>query len=628
MLLAGLNRIQKSFGAFPVLNDATMKISSGEKRGLIGPNGSGKTTLIRLICRDLEPDSGSVYCAPEIQIGHVRQHVESTGEETVLAYALGTALTVISAVEAAEARLGQATGEALDRAIADYQTYRERYDLIQGDSLQERARSMLDALGLNGKSDQVVSTLSGGEKNILSLARALLMAPELLILDEPDNHLDFNGVAWLEAFLNRFRGAVLIISHNRYLLDRVVDGVYHLEDGSLRYYDGGYSDYRETRLRELLAQQADYAANQKRLEQLEELVNRFEQIARVNSDPAWGKRLRAKRSQLDYEKQHAVAKPKTDAKSLRLDFSAPESRANIALQLTNYSRQIGDKLLFNQANLNVTCGERIALIGPNGCGKSTLLRDIATRGHWESDDIRIGPSLEMFYCAQEQEILHPERTILEELRLAAPLSNDAAARYMRRFQFNWDDLQKQIKILSGGERNRMQLALMMIHKPNFLILDEPTNHLDIPAREAVEEALTDLNATILVVSHDRYLLDKITTRVVEIVDGQFVSFIGSFSEFWYEKQRSNHKVDGRVQTRRKERSVVLNSKPAQSRDNHQIEEKIHEAEVEKQQLERLINDAFQANNYREGRNLTAKLTRLNLRIDELYGQWMQADKPV
>ncbi len=630
MRLVSMQKVEKSFGPFPVLSDVSFNISTGEKRGLIGPNGSGKTTVIRLLCGEIDADSGTVYRAPDTRIGHVRQHVEPDTDCTVLDYALGKSRSIIDALGVAEKRLGESIeGTAMDAAIEAYQAAREQYDRIQGDSLVERAESTLDSLGLQKKSAQCVRTLSGGEKNILSLASALLTEPDLLILDEPDNHLDFNGVAWLEAFLNRFRGAVLIISHNRYLLDRVVDGIFHLEGGTLKYYDGGYSAYRETRLRDLLAQQADYVANQKRLEQLEALVKKFEQIARVNSDPAWGKRLRARRSQLEHEKQHAVEKPRGEREGLRLNFEAQQSRANIALQLRKYSKSIGNTVLFDQADLEIRCGERVALIGPNGCGKTTLLRDIAERGNWESDDIRIGPSLNVFYCAQEQEILNPDRTILEELRLAAPMTHDGAARYMRRFQFVWDDLLKPIRVLSGGERNRMQLAIMMLRKPNFLILDEPTNHLDIPAREAVEEALAELDATVLVVSHDRYLLDKITTRVIDITDRRFESFIGSFSEYWYEKQRRTGRVDGRVQTRRKQRIDAAGNtsqkkmkgelKPG---DQARIEALIHEAEQEKMELERLINGSFQKSDYREGRNLSAKLARLNERIEELYGQWV------
>ncbi len=625
MLLASLTGVRKDYGADTILTDITLKISTGRKLGLIGPNGSGKSTLIRVLTGDDPATAGTVYRAGDIRIGHVCQHVDVPDGKTVLEYALDDYLSIVKALKAEELSLAATPESAIEKALESYQRVRDAYDRLQGDYFEDRARGMLDALGLAGKFDQPVQTLSGGEKNVLSLARALLIEPDLLVLDEPGNHLDYNGVAWLESFLVNFRGAVLIVSHNRYLLDRVAEGIYHLDNGSVRYYDGGYSAFRETRLRELLAQQSDYAANQKRLDQLEQLVKRFEQIARVNSDPAWGKRLRARRSQLKREKAGAVERPVGDAPAIKLQFTSQGSRADIALQVKDYTRSFGDRVLLNEADLEIRCGEQVALIGPNGSGKSTFLRDVVSRGSWDSTEIRIGPSLRMYYCAQEQEIMDPQRTILEEIRNTAPLSRDESAKFMSKFQFGWHDLQKQIKMLSGGERNRVQLALMVLNKPNFLILDEPTNHLDIPTREAVEEALLDLDATILVVSHDRYFLDKIIQRVVAIENGKFVSYPGSFSEYWIASQQTKTRSGGRISKRRQERTSPRKTSGKSMGDPAVMEKKINAAESEKTDLERLINNAFESNDYREGRNLSRKLERINARLDELYEQWMDTE---
>jgi ATP-binding cassette, subfamily F, member 3 len=624
MLLVNLQKIKKEFAARTILEDVSLKITSHQKLGLIGPNGSGKTTLVKILTGEMEPSDGSVKKAKDLRIGHVRQHVEVSMDITVLAYALGQFQQISDQLLSAEKQLSEVNAGAMDSALKIYQAARDEYDRIQGDHFQNKAHIMLDALGLQGKLDQSVNSLSGGEKNVLSMARALLAEPDLLVLDEPGNHLDFSGIAWLEDFLNNFKGAVLIISHNRYLLDRVVDGLYCLENRGVRYYNGGYSAYRETRLRELLAQQSDYVANQKRLKRLEDLVLRFEQIARTYADPAWGKRLRARRSQLEREKRTAVEKPKGDHPGLKLNFRSQGSKANIALQIKHYSKAFDDRVIFDKADLEISCGERVALIGPNGSGKSTLLKDIVAHGNWDSDEIRIGPSLEVFYCAQEQEILHPEWTLMEEIRNTVPYTPNETAKFMSRFNFTWDDLQKPIKALSGGERNRVQLALMMLNKPNFLILDEPTNHLDIPAREAVEDALCDLDATILAVSHDRYFLDKIVNRVIEIDGGKLVSYSGGFSDYWFSKKQSLSKTSGRIKKRRQDREQPKSS--GKSRHNEQdLERKIGEAEEEKRQLEELINTAFNNNDYREGRRITQKLNLLNTRLKDLYDQWMEAD---
>ena len=338
------------------------------------------------------------------------------------------------------------------------------------------------------------SALSGGEKNVLSLSQALLAEPDLLVLDEPGNHLDFGGIAWLEGFLARFRGAVLLISHNRYLLDRVVSGILHLEDGRVAAYAGNYSAYRATALRAKLAQRADYVADQKRLAQLEALVKRFEEIARRTADPAWGKRLRARKSQLSRAKEDATEKPAAEASKIRMSFTAEASRADVALQVRGYSKAFGERRLFDAAELEISCGERVALLGPNGCGKTTLLRDIVAEGAWDHATLRIGPSLRVGYCAQEQEVLDDERTVLGQMIADGVASRDRAFNLLRRFMFGRDDLDKRVGDLSGGERNRLQLARLIAQQPDFLILDEPTNHLDIPACEAIEEALADFQA--------------------------------------------------------------------------------------------------------------------------------------
>ncbi|MGH2544528.1 MAG: ATP-binding cassette domain-containing protein, partial [Ardenticatenaceae bacterium] len=330
---------------------------------------------------------------PSARIGYVPQYVEYDDNETVLDYLLVEYELLASALHDAEERLERASESDLDRALRAFQRVRDDYDRLDGDLFPHRARAMLDALGLPGRQDQKIGSLSGGEKNVLSLAKALLANPDLLMLDEPANHLDYKGVAWLEDFLNRFRGAVLIVSHSRYLLDRVVNGILQLENGRVRQYEGGYSAYRATRLRDLLAQQSDYIANQKRLAQLEALVKRFEQIARSKPDPKWGKRLRARKSQLQRERKQAVEKPILDESAIRADFASEATRANIALQIRGYSKSIGDLTLFEDAELDIAGGERVALVGPNGCGKTTLLRDIVERGSWDSDVIRIGPSM-------------------------------------------------------------------------------------------------------------------------------------------------------------------------------------------------------------------------------------------
>jgi len=623
MMLVNLQNVSKNFGAQTVLKDVSFQINSSEKLGLIGPNGAGKTTVLRIIVGKEEASAGNVAVARGARIGYVPQHVEYPADACVMDCVLETHRRLTAALRREEERLASAGEADVKRAMRAYERARDAYDHINGDTYVRRADAMLDALGLAGRGDQRVSRLSGGEMNVLALAQALLAEPDLLLLDEPANHLDYVGVAWLEGFLSRFKGAVLIVSHNRYLLDRVVQGILHLEGGTLARHEGNYSAYRAGRLRQLVAQQEDYIANQKRLAQLEALVQKFAEIARGHSAPAWGKRLRARRAQLEREKAQAVEKPMLGSSAIQPDFSTQAPKAHVALQLRGYSRAFGDLKLFDEVDLDIACGERVALIGPNGCGKTTLLRDVVETAAWENAVVRIGPSLTIGYCAQQQEVLKGDRTVLDEILAAGRLSRRDAHGVLARFLFGPDDLGKVVQNLSGGERNRLQLARLMVQKPNFLILDEPTNHLDIQAREAVEDALADYEGTILVVSHDRYFLDKVVERVVEVRDRKLVSYAGGFSDFWQARRLTELRSEGRVARRSKDRERAKERAIA-SKAVRDLERRISSTEQEKAELERGIEQALARHDRSGGRRLARQLERLQERIDGLYQQWLQA----
>ena len=622
MQIASLQDVNTHYGTHPVLMGVSFKISSGQKLGLIGANGSGKTTILRVLLGQEPPTAGSAVVSPGVKVGYVPQHTEPDEDATVTDWLLAEQRDLLADLQREEARLARSTGAKTNRVMRSYQRARDSYDRVDGDTWPQRAQAMLTAFGLEGRNDQRVGSLSGGEKNVLSMAQALLAEPEILLLDEPGNHLDYLGIAWLEDFLTRFKGAVLMVSHNRYLLDRVVSGILSLENGRVRYYDGGYSTYRATRLREAMAQRSDYIANQKRLAQLEALVKRFEQIARAHSDPAWGKRLRARRSQLAREKKQAVEKPVLDESAIDADFTTEATRANIALQVRGYQKRFGELSLFEEADLDVSSGERVALVGPNGSGKTTLLRDVIANGAWENQVIRVGPSMKVGYAAQEQEVLGRDRTILEEIRASAPMSSNDAFALLRKFLFTWDDLDKRVRELSGGERNRLQLARLMSMKPNFLILDEPTNHLDIPTREAVEEALDEYQGTILVVSHDRYFLDKVVNRVVEVQDRALVSHDGNFTDFWRARQQATPRVTGRVASRGRTRVRARAERAGRRAAVASLEKRIDEAEEQRLSLEQQVTEAFSGRDHRQGRRANRQLDRVRSLLEDLYQQWV------
>ena len=354
---------------------------------------------------------------------------------------------------------------------------------------------------------------------------------------------------------------------------------------------------------------------------MEALVAKFAEIARVRSDKAWGKRLRARRTQLDREKKDAVDRPVLGLNKIEVNFATEASHARIGLQLRGYSKAFGEQVLFQNTHLDIDCGERVGLVGPNGCGKTSLLRDIIAHGAWDHDVIRVGPSQKIGYSSQQQEVLKADRTVLEEIRASAPLSVKAAYALLARFLFNHTDAEKLIDDLSGGERNRLQLARLMLLKPNFLILDEPTNHLDIPASEAIEEALDQYDGTILVVSHDRYFLDKVVNRVVEVRDQHLISYPGNFSEFWHARQEERAAVVGRVTKRGKYRAKQQQGQN-NSEDAGGLEQRIQVAEQEKEEIEGRIEEAFNKRDRREGHRLEKQLNQLTTLIESLYEKWM------
>jgi ATP-binding cassette, subfamily F, member 3 len=412
----------------------------------------------------------------------------------------------------------------------------------------------------------------------------------------------------------------------------------------VRGYPGNYSAYRATQLRDKLAQRADYTANQKRLAQLEELVKRFQEYAKRTADPKWGKRLRARKSQLEREREQAIERPAAEASKLKMKLDAEGSRADVALQVRGYTKAFGARVLFDDASLDIACGERVALVGPNGAGKTTLLRDVIERGDWGDTHIRIGPSLRVGYCAQGQETLDDARTVIGEILQFEGMNHDRAFNVLRQFLFTRDDLDKRVGMLSGGERNRLQLAKLNVQQPDFLILDEPTNHLDIPACEVIEDVLSSFKGTILLVSHDRYLLDKIADRVIELRDGGFAPFEGNFSEFWLSRQAEARREKARVATRARERGephprplsdkrrgeTAQASSSATRRTERPpgvaaLQRRIEEAEAERLRLERRVSEAFTRGDHREGGAASKQLERHRARLEDLYEQWAAAE---
>jgi len=615
--------LSKYYGTETIFDNISLKLNNSEKVGLVGPNGCGKTTLIKMITGSEEPSKGNIIIDKKLRMGYVPQYIEFDDELTLFDVLLEKFNILNESLRELELSMASASEKDLEIILSKYQKIRDKYDDIEGDTAPARAEKILDSLGLENRGDQLVETLSGGEKNVLALAKALLLKPDLLILDEPGNHLDYKGLAWLEKFLSDYKESVLIVSHNRYLLDRVCEKIIAVEGRKTNEFAGNYSYYRMNRLKSLVNQQSDYVSNQKKIKRIEALVKKFQQIATATADPAWGQRLRAMKSRYDQEQKNAVEKPQDFEKKIQMDFQSDKTRADIAMQIKGYSKSFEKLHLFENASAEISCGEKVALIGANGCGKTTLIRDIISEGDWDSDLIRVGPSLTIGYCSQHQEIFNRDNSIEDEIRSLGSLTRSDAYKIVAPFNFSWEDMEKKTGNLSGGEKNRLQMARLIYLKTNFLILDEPTNHLDILSSEAVEEALADFDGTLLVVSHDRYFLEKTVNRIIEVKDKKLISFDGSFSSWWSSVNPMKPKSDGRITTRGSDRrkDKKINLEIDHIKEIKDLETRIGKLESEKSDLESLVNDAFTRVDHKKGRDLSVKLEKVNSQIEKLYSRW-------
>ncbi|MCX7024981.1 MAG: ABC-F family ATP-binding cassette domain-containing protein [Spirochaetes bacterium] len=612
--------VSKDFAGSPVFSGVSFKVEPGDRLGIVGPNGSGKSTLLRILTGEDDDYRGTVVRSPRLKFGYAPQYPEFPPGATCVEAACGPALELRARLRELEHVMGGATGRSLDAALSGYGVIREEYDELGGDDAEERARRKLDKAGLGGRSDTPVDKLSGGEQNVLALVRALAADPALLVLDEPGNHLDFRGLAWLESFLGNLRSALVIVSHDRILLDRSVKRILELEGGRGTVWAGGFSRYRLEKGRSLASQGADWQADRKRIERLEALVKRFREIASTRPDPSWGKRLRARVSQLAREKGKATERPESGGSRITVSFARTDSRSDIAIDVRGYSRSFGDRVLFDGASFDLLVGERVALVGQNGSGKTTLVRDLVERGSWDDDTLRIGPSQRIGYCAQAQEVFRRDRTMLAEFEALGALERETRA-LLGKFGFGWGDLDKTLGSLSGGELNRLQIARAVFLKANLLVLDEPTNHLDIPSREAVEEGLEDFDGTILVVSHDRWFLERTTDRILFIEDGRVLPYEGSFAEFMRDKAPPFVQGVSKGMESRGRRVGKNGSARADERSPAFLEERIVALERKKAGLERTVAAAVASREYADASKRSTDLARVNDMIEKLYAQW-------
>jgi ATP-binding cassette subfamily F protein 3 len=558
VIVVNLDAIVHSYGTQTVLDQVSWEIQAGQKIGLVGPNGAGKSTLLRIIAGAIKSDSGFVYRHKELCIGYLAQEPILDPECTVWEELMGASQDLVR-VEAElrrlEARMAQpevyGDETALERVLDAHARVQAEFEKLDGYRYENRAREALRILGLTQDDfDLPIGALSGGQKKLVGLAKLLAVGAgpsnsstatrSLLLLDEPDNHLDLAGKAYLEHFIAGFPGTVIIVSHDRYLLDATVTHIAEVESQRLTVYQGNYSAYAVEKQLHLLRQQQKYEAQQKEIARIEASIARFEQWASVVVDERHARQARSRRKML--ERMERVEKPVFQQRRMGLQLNGWRGSQKV-LEIVDLDKGFPptaageEQIVLVGLSLLLWHGERVGLLGPNGAGKSVLFRCVLGWEEPTGGTIKIGPSVRIGYYAQEQETLDPNKTLLEEIRQVKPMYEQQAVRHLGRFLFPYERVQDRVRALSGGERSRLQLAKLMLSDANFLLLDEPTNNLDLPSCEVLESALDEFEGTVLVISHDRYFLDRMVDRIVELEDGALTSYPGDYTYYREEKER-------------------------------------------------------------------------------------------
>lgn len=635
MLLA-CQKISKSFGGDTILKEINFLINEGEKAALIGINGAGKTTLLKIITGEYEPDGGEVIFQKGASFGYLSQVIDVRSQRTIYEEMLDAKKDIIQMeqeIRKLETKISQLTGEELEKAMEQYARLTDRFEKANGYAWKSEITGVLKGLGFcESEFDTPIHTLSGGQKTRVALSRILLIQPDMILLDEPTNHLDMESIRWLETFLSNYRGSVLIVSHDRYFLDRVVTKVIEIEQGKSQSFQGNYSQYAEKKKAQRDAQMKQYLNQQQEIQHQEEVITRLRSFNREKSI------RRAESREKMLNKMELVDKPVTLNSKMRISLEPEIMSGNDVLTIEDLTKSFGDKHLFRNLNLSIKRGEVVGLLGANGTGKTTLLKIINRYLRPDGGRIHYGAKVTIGYYDQEQHVLNDEKTIFEEISDAYPkLTHTRIRNILAAFLFTGDRVFQQIGTLSGGEKGRVSLAKLMLSNANFLILDEPTNHLDIQSREILEDAINDYEGTVFYVSHDRYFINRTATRILDLSPEGIVNYQGNYTYYLEQKEAGNIEADSDAVTNASlfvEETPAVSSKEDWKRSREEaarqrkkanelkkVEKEIGRLEEENEQIKTDMNLPEYASDVSKLMELSTRYEENETLLLELYEQW-------
>ena len=635
MILACQN-INKAFGTNVILKDASFHIEEKEKAAIVGINGAGKSTLLKIIMKQLPSDSGEVILAKDRTIGYLAQHEAVSSGNSIYEEVLEVKQDIFALerhIRTLELQMKSQNGEELEQTLELYNRLNTEFEQKNGYACKSEIVGVLKGLGFTeDEFSKQVDTLSGGQKTRVALGKLLLAKPDLILLDEPTNHLDMQSIAWLENFLINYNGAVIIVAHDRYFLNRVVSKVIEIDHAKATTFLGNYSAYSEKKAQLRDSQLKAWMNQQREIKHQQEVIDKLKSFNREKSI----KRAESREKML--EKMEVLDRPDTEVQELKLSLEPRFPSGNDVLRVEGLAKSFGDHSLFHDLNFEIKRGERVALIGNNGTGKTTILKIINQLLSADAGSFTLGSKVCIGYYDQEHHVLHMEKTLFEEISDDYPsLTNTEIRNVLAAFLFTGDDVFKRISDLSGGERGRVSLAKLMLSEANFLILDEPTNHLDILSKEILEQALNRYTGTVFYVSHDRYFINQTATRILELTGNTLVNYIGNY-DYYLEKKDELTRIYVPSATEEETASLPSSAETAgkltwqqqkeeqariRKRQNElkKTEERIHVLEVRDKEIDDLMMQEEVFTNVAKCVELNKEKTAINEELETLYERW-------